>query len=272
MKQILTVFALILCVRLQAQQILDSGHSHNDYTHEHPLFDALGYGYKSIEIDVWLHDGKLIVDHDGIGLDGKKDIEEEYLLPIIERVKAHHGWVYDGDSTPTIFMVEFKNDPEACYTVLKTLIDKHKTLFADRMGVGGPIKLLITGHRPWQSLLKGDALYITADADIRQAADSVPPYIIERVSDPYGNHFTWKGNGPMPKKQKEKLLSLVKIAHDHGRQIRFYAMPQNENVWRELLDDGVDWINVDKLEKFATFYKSYLLTHSHPASCHCIRM
>jgi hypothetical protein len=272
MKQILILLSLLICLSLSAQQILDYGHSHNDYVHEHPLYDALSYGYKSIEIDVWLHKGKLIVDHDGIGLDSGRDIEDLYLLPIIERVRAHRGWVYDDDSTPTIFMVEFKNNPEACYVVLKQLIEKHKGLFCDRMGSGGPIKLLITGHRPWQSLRTGNELYITADGDIRQSADSLPPYILERVSDAYGSHFTWLGKGAMPRAQKYKLDALVKLAHDHGRQIRFYALPQDENVWRELLDAGVDWINVDKLQKFADFYKSYALTHSRSASCHCIRM
>jgi alkaline phosphatase len=76
----------------------------------------------------------------------------------------------------------------------------------------------------------------------------------------------------MPKAQKEKLDELVKIAHDHGRQIRFYALPQEENVWRTLLDAGVDWINVDELEKFALFYRDYIRTHPRSANCHCVRM
>ena len=76
----------------------------------------------------------------------------------------------------------------------------------------------------------------------------------------------------MPKAQKEKLAVLVKLAHEHGRQIRFYALPQNENVWRELLDAGVDWINVDQLKRFAEFYKSYSIVHNSPGGCHCVRM
>jgi hypothetical protein len=93
MRLISTFLILFFSLSLSAQQILASGHSHNDYTHEHPLFDALIFGYKSIEIDVWLHNGKLIVDHDGIGLDSGKDIDELYLLPIMDRVKMHKGWV-----------------------------------------------------------------------------------------------------------------------------------------------------------------------------------
>lgn len=273
----MTCLLLAVATGLSAQPVapvtlLESGHSHNDYMHAHPLLDALQYGYKSIEIDVWLHRGRLIVDHNGLALDsGKKDIEELYLRPIQERVRANGGRVYAGDTTPTIFMVEFKNDPEAGYAVLKTLIEKYKGLFADRMGHGGPIKLLITGNRPWKSLYTDKELYITADGAISQAADSVPPHIIERVSDPYGSHFTWRGHGPMPKKQRARLDALVKTAHDHGRQIRFYAAPEEENVWRTLLDAGVDWVNADDLPRFATFYQDYIRANGKPKNCHCVR-
>jgi glycerophosphoryl diester phosphodiesterase len=180
--------------------------------------------------------------------------------------------VYNGDTTPTVFMIEFKNDGEACYVKLKELIEKYKPFFCDRMGKGGPIKILITGNKPWKTLLRGNELYATGDGDIKQSADSTPAYILERVSDPYDEHFTWRGRGKMPKAQKEKLLELVKVAHEHGRQIRFYSLPQNEHVWAELLDAGVDWINVDKLEMFARFYKAYSLSHPQLHSCHCVRM
>ena len=76
----------------------------------------------------------------------------------------------------------------------------------------------------------------------------------------------------MPKAQKAKLDEMVRVAHEHGRQIRFYALPQDVNVWKTLLEAGVDWINVDKLEMFANFYKDYLRTHRKSANCHCVRM
>jgi glycerophosphoryl diester phosphodiesterase len=76
----------------------------------------------------------------------------------------------------------------------------------------------------------------------------------------------------MPDAQKQKLAGLVKEAHAHGRQIRFYALPQNENVWREMLEAGVDWINIDKLEQFAAFYRNYVLIHGKTGGCHCVRM
>jgi len=43
---------------------LPRAHSHNDYEHKRPLFDALDRGFCNIEADVHLVDGRLLVGHD----------------------------------------------------------------------------------------------------------------------------------------------------------------------------------------------------------------
>jgi hypothetical protein len=43
---------------------LERAHAHNDYEHDRPLFDALDHRFKSVEADIWLVDGKLVVAHD----------------------------------------------------------------------------------------------------------------------------------------------------------------------------------------------------------------
>ena len=45
-------------------QPLAQAHAHNDYEHDRPLFDALEHGFTSVEADVWLVDGELLVAHD----------------------------------------------------------------------------------------------------------------------------------------------------------------------------------------------------------------
>jgi hypothetical protein len=42
---------------------LANAHAHNDYEHKRPLFDALDNGFTSVEADVFLVDGKLLVGH-----------------------------------------------------------------------------------------------------------------------------------------------------------------------------------------------------------------
>ena len=271
-QRLLLGIALLLSIAVHAQPIIDCGHSHNDYMHGQPLTDALSYGYKSIEVDVFLHNDQLIVSHTADGLDHKPSIETLYLQPLVERVKQNGGWVYKGDTSATILMVEFKSDGEQSYQKLKTLIGTYQSLFCDRMGHGGPVKILITGHRPWDTVKKGGELYVTLDGDISQATAAVPASIIERVSNPYGSYFGWRGRGKMPKAQQQRLDTIVRIAHAYGRQLRFYACPQNENIWTTLLDAGVDWINVDDLARFARFYAVYSKESKKPKNCHCVRM
>ncbi|MCK5137459.1 MAG: hypothetical protein KAR19_16865 [Bacteroidales bacterium] len=47
-------------------------HAHNDYNHEHPLFDALENGFRSIEADVFSMGDSLYVAHD------RKDIKQGF--------------------------------------------------------------------------------------------------------------------------------------------------------------------------------------------------
>ncbi|MCS6919603.1 MAG: hypothetical protein NZM28_07520, partial [Fimbriimonadales bacterium] len=45
-------------------RILPRAHSHNDYWRKRPLQDALECGFCSVEADIFLVDGKLLVGHD----------------------------------------------------------------------------------------------------------------------------------------------------------------------------------------------------------------
>jgi hypothetical protein len=51
----------------------------------------------------------------------------------------------------------------------------------------------------------------------------------------------------MPAAEREKLRSFVAKAHAKGRKIRFWAIPSNRAVWKELADADVDLINTDDL-------------------------
>jgi hypothetical protein len=64
----------------------------------------------------------------------------------------------------------------------------------------------------------------------------------------------------MPDAQKQKLREYVGKAHKHGRLVRFWATPEKEAVWKELLAAGVDLVGTDKLDEL----QKYLLTADRP--------
>src|SRR6476469_2222716 len=75
-------------------------HAHNDYDHPRPLFDALDHRFGSVEADIYLVDGQLLVAHDPVDLDPTRTLESLYLDPLAARVGANHGSVYRGHHKP----------------------------------------------------------------------------------------------------------------------------------------------------------------------------
>src|SRR5262245_24855387 len=71
-------------------------HAHNDYEHKRPLFDALDQGFCSVEADVFLTDGRLLVGHERKDLRPERTLESLYLDPLRERARANGGRVYPG--------------------------------------------------------------------------------------------------------------------------------------------------------------------------------
>jgi hypothetical protein len=70
---------------------LRGAHAHNDYEHERPLIDALAHGFQSVEADVFLVEGKLLVAHNLKDVKEDRTFEGLYLDPLLSRVKANQG-------------------------------------------------------------------------------------------------------------------------------------------------------------------------------------
>ena len=95
---VLSVIALVFGAAsvASATQVrpLPQAHAHNDYEHERPLLDALDHGFTSVEADIYLVDGQLLVGHDPEDLTPERTLQSLYLEPLRKRVLANGGNVY----------------------------------------------------------------------------------------------------------------------------------------------------------------------------------
>lgn len=73
------------------------------------------------------------------------------------------------------------------------------------------------------------------------------------ISDNFKKHFQWRGRGTMPASEKKRIQMLAEQAHRQGKKLRFWAIPDNPNGWKALLEAGVDLINTDNLTGFRKF-------------------
>jgi hypothetical protein len=73
---------------------LPRAHAHNDYEHPRPLLDALDHGFGSVEADIHLVEGRLLVAHDLHQTRPGRTLEALYLEPLRERARRFGGRIH----------------------------------------------------------------------------------------------------------------------------------------------------------------------------------
>jgi hypothetical protein len=76
--------------------------------------------------------------------------------------------------------------------------------------------------------------------------------LIPLISDNWSLNFKWK-TGEFPTDEAARLKQIVSQAHQQGRILRFWAIPDREEAWKLLFDAKVDLINTDHLADLAEF-------------------
>ncbi|MFJ6983828.1 MULTISPECIES: phosphatidylinositol-specific phospholipase C/glycerophosphodiester phosphodiesterase family protein [unclassified Streptomyces] len=240
---------------------LRQAHAHNDYAHPRPLLDALDHRFGSVEADVFLVDGELLVAHDPVDLDPARTLESLYLAPLADRVRRNHGSVYRGSPLPLQLLVDLKTEGAATYAALDRQLRRHRHLFTtyDHGRVRrGPVTAVVSGDRaarvPLQAQTVRHAFYDGRLTDLGTTDAS----FASLISDNWTLHFTWQGTGAFPDTERQKLRTLVRTAHGRGQRVRFWATPDTpgparDALWSALLDAGVDHLNTDDLAGLEAF-------------------
>ncbi len=243
---------------------LERAHAHNDYEHERPLFDALDHNFKSVEADIWLVDGELIIAHDPEdvpqAVQEGRTLQSLYLEPLREIVEQNGGAVYKGDPDYFTLLIDIKSEAASTYLALHEELEEYEgmlTKFGPRGVRDGAVTAIVSGNRPRELMQQQRVRYAAYDGRLSDLGVATDQTFVPLISDNWTRHFTWTGDGPMPPKERRKLESIVTTAHANGQRVRFWATPevspQREAVWHELLAAEVDYINTDHLEALEEF-------------------
>jgi hypothetical protein len=260
---ILIVAALLACrpTATPDQSVpLERAHAHNDYEHSRPLYDALDHGFTSVEVDIHLVDGQLLVAHDEEDVQEKLTLQSLYLDPLRERVRQNGGRVYP-DGPQFTLLIDVKSEAEETYQVLRQVLGEYEeilTTFNSDSQEDGALFVIISGNRPREMMASETVRYAAYDGRLEDLGSGAAATFVPLISDKWTSHFFWEGKGDMPERERQKLRDIVETAHQQGRRVRFWATPADrsqarEAVWRELVLAGVDLINTDDLEGLQQF-------------------
>jgi hypothetical protein len=237
---------------------LPRAHAHNDYEHTRPLLDALDCGFCSVEADVWLVKGDLLVAHTPLDWKPERTLEKLYLDPLRDRAKANGGTVHKAAGTPFFLMIDVKTDAKETYAALAKVLEKYADLLTvTRDGKTEPraVTVVISGNRDPKALAEQKVRYAALDGRPADLNGDAPAHLVPWVSESWKVLFKWDGTGAMPDAERTKLRALVAKAHKQGRKVRFWATPEKEAVWKELLAADVDFLNTDKLKELEKFFR-----------------
>ncbi|MBX3120544.1 MAG: phosphatidylinositol-specific phospholipase C/glycerophosphodiester phosphodiesterase family protein [Fimbriimonadaceae bacterium] len=239
------MFSLIAALLLQSPlTLLERAHSHNDYTRARPLFDALDNGFSSVEVDIYLVDGKLLVGHDRKDLKPENTLERMYLGPLAERMTANGGWVYPKTQKTFWVLVDIKTDGAAVYEQFKKSLALYPTLKckSDKPS----IRFVISGDRPIDAIVRDGGEWAGIDGRPSDLDKNYSPWLMPWISDAWKNHFSWLGMGEFPAVMGARLRELVATVHRQDRKIRFWGAPDTKPVWEVQWKAGVDFLNTDR--------------------------
>ncbi|MEU9388284.1 phosphatidylinositol-specific phospholipase C/glycerophosphodiester phosphodiesterase family protein, partial [Streptomyces sp. NPDC048279] len=241
-------------------------HAHNDYEHTHPLFDALGHRFGSVEADIFLVGDQLLVGHTEDDLDQSRTLESLYLDPLARIVKANHGSVYRGRREPVQLLIDIKTEGSSTYLELDRHLRRYPHLFttyAHGRVVPGAVTNVVSGDRAARSPMEAQtvrrAFY---DGRLTDLGTPAPASFVPLISDNWTLNFTWLGEGDFPRAERQKLRAVIGEAHANRQKVRFWATPDvagpaRDALWSELLAAGADYFNTDDLAGLEAFLDSH---------------
>ncbi len=242
---------LLLCHTVQAQ-VHPNAHAHNDYEHARPLFDALANGFGSVEADVYLVSGKLLVSHN-TPAPHARTLEQLYLRPLDSLIRLHGGRVYPGYEGPFWLMIDCKTTT-GTYEAIREAVRKYPSLLGKHDD--GPVKIFLSGNRPLDLMVKDGFSGLGIDGRPDDAGKGFDSTLMPVISDHYGNWSSWKGKSPATENDLKKIRALAERVHGEGKKLRLWAIPDRQEAWKALMEVGVDMINTDHLNELNTYLLS----------------
>lgn len=222
-------------------------HSHNDYLQHIPFWKAFAAEVQSIEVDVFLHDKKLLVAHELHEADETRTLQRLYLEPLKE----------------TLALGKFKNKSIQLLIDIKT--DAHTTLNAivsslkDYPAIIGDerVAIVISGNRPVPSEYVNYPKYISFD--YQRLDPIVDARILEKISMvslSFTSFSEWNGKGRLTAEDYKVVSEVIAKAHALKKPFRFWATPDSKSAWKTFVAMGVDFINTDMPYECVSYVKT----------------
>lgn len=227
-----------------------NAHSHNDYRQDEPLMKAWRAGFGSIEADIFLHNGALLVAHEEKELDSSKTLQQRYLDPLNKLVTDNGGYPYADHQKKLILLIDIKTTAVPTLQQLVSVLQRYPTLTGAHN-----LQFVISGNRPFENAFTTYPPYILFDGLLAKSYGQQALRRIAMMSANLADYTKWNGKTTLSRGDRKKLQEVIHHTHSLQKPVRFWNAPDSEKAWRQLTRLGVDYINTDHIEELQKFFE-----------------
>lgn len=252
MKRIVFSILLLITAVANAQQVYTTAkaHSHNDYQQKNPFWNAWKQQFGSIEADIFLDNGQLLVAHDKQQLQRRWTLDSLYFQPLQQCIAKNKGHVFADSNRHLQLMIDIKSEAIATLTKLVEQLKNYPSLINC-----STLHIAISGNRPPASGFDQWPSWILFDGELQKEYTPAQLQKIPMLSDNFAHYSSWDGTLGIPDKDKLVLKEAIDKAHRLGKKIRFWNAPDNINSWKTYVSLGIDYINTDNIDGLSFFLR-----------------
>ncbi len=261
--------ASLMSVRARRYRPLQPGvHALRDDYAINPIVGPLRSGCGSLEIAVRLDSAGRLQLGTGQRADSSGNaIGPMVLRELALRAEAYGGSVRPGQTESITLMIDIVETEPArqvhAYDVLDAELRRYPHVFTrltDGAVTMGPVTVMLTGSGvPRHAVAAASDRFMFCDGSFGDVgAWGAPVELVPMVSEHWAWRFGWDGTDAISTEERLMLHHLVRAAHDDGREVRMFGIPESdarvrEAFWRVLLDAGVDVISTPRPRRLAAF-------------------
>jgi alkaline phosphatase len=195
-KYCITITALLASVFSYAQPLI---HSHNDYTHLHPFWEAYNNNAGVIEADVYEVNGELMVAHSKGDIKSGNTLNSMYIQPIVKLFDSSKN-----NAHSFYLMIDIKENQSAVLKILMEVLQQYSTVF-NRSINKNAVQVFISGDRPPDTSFPTYPTYIMFDGLPGKNYLAKDLQKIVMISDNFRNYSKWNGIDKLPAEDSIKI-------------------------------------------------------------------
>jgi len=241
---------LALCgIQGHAQQYTSSlVFAHNDYVQPIPFYAAYQFQVGYIEADIFLQNGKLLVAHTQAEIDPTITLDSLYLKPLLKQINSNGGYAYKDIKKSLNLMIDLKTEGLATLHALVKLLEHYPKLRTAKN-----FEIVISGNVPEPARWVEFPSFIHFDGRPGKSYTTEQLARVSLISAAFTDYSRWNGKGVLPASDLQKIQQVRAETHAAGKKLRFWAAPDFENAWIQLMKLNVDVIGSDQVSNLITF-------------------